>query len=100
MTCAANLVPAAVAVTGPWEQDAGMPSIAVNGVQLYCEAHGSGPPLVLLGGLGLDVSEMGMLTGPLAAWFQVIAAGNRGTGRSAKPAAPIRPGRWPLTSPG
>ena len=67
-----------------------MPSVAVSGVQLYCEApHGSGPPLVLLGSLGIDVSKMGMLTGPLAAWFQVIAAGNRGTGRSAKPAGPV-----------
>ena len=60
-----------------------MPLVSVNGIELYYEAHGSGAPLVLLGGLGLDVSEMSMLTGPLAASFQVIAADNRGTGRSA-----------------
>jgi hypothetical protein len=42
-----------------------MPLIAVNDVELYYESHGSGTPLVLLGGLGLTVSEMGMLAGPL-----------------------------------
>jgi pimeloyl-ACP methyl ester carboxylesterase len=66
-------------------QDAGVPLIAVNGIELYYESHGTGAPLVVLGGLGLDVSEMGMLTGPLATRFLVIAADNRGVGRSAKP---------------
>lgn len=42
----------------------------------------------MLGGLGLDVSQMGRLTGPLAERFQVIAVDNRGAGRSAKPAGP------------
>lgn len=82
-----------------------MPLIAVNDVELYYQPHGSGAPLVLLGGLGPDASQMGMLTGPLAEGFQVIAAGNRGTGRSAKPAgaaleisysAPLRRGRTEL----
>jgi pimeloyl-ACP methyl ester carboxylesterase len=63
-----------------------VPLIAVNGIELYYESHGTGAPLVVLGGLGLDVSEMGLLTGPLAARFLVIAADNRGAGRSAKPA--------------
>ena len=65
-----------------------MPLIAVNDVQLYYESHGSGAPLVVLGGLGLDVSEMGKLTGPLAERFRVITVDNRGTGRSAKPPGP------------
>ena len=65
-----------------------MPLIAVNGIELYYESHGTGAPLVVLAGLGLDVSEMGMLTGPLAARFRVIAADNRGAGRSAKPPGP------------
>ena len=65
-----------------------MPLIAVNDVQLYYESHGSGAPLVVLGGLGLDVSEMGKLTGPLAERFRVIAVDNRGTGRSVKPPGP------------
>src|SRR5580704_18295359 len=69
-------------------QDAGVPLIAVNGIELYYESRGTGAPLLVLGGLGLDVSEMGMLTGPLAVRFRVIAADNRGTGRSAKPPGP------------
>jgi 3-oxoadipate enol-lactonase len=70
------------------EQDAGVPLITVKDVELYYESHGSGAPLVVLGGLGLDVSEMGRLTGPLAEKFRVISVDNRGTGRSAKPAGP------------
>jgi pimeloyl-ACP methyl ester carboxylesterase len=69
-------------------QDAGVALIAVNGIELYYESHGTGAPLLVLGGLGLDVSEMGTLTGPLAARFRVIAADNRGAGRSAKPPGP------------
>ena len=65
-----------------------MPLIAVNDIELYYESHGPGAPLVVLGGLGLAVSEMGALTGPLAARFRVIAVDNRGTGRSSKPAGP------------
>jgi pimeloyl-ACP methyl ester carboxylesterase len=69
-------------------QDAGVPLIAVNGIELYYQSHGTGAPLLVLAGLGLDVSEMGTLTGPLAARFRVIAADNRGAGRSAKPPGP------------
>ena len=65
-----------------------MPLIAVNGIELYYQSHGTGAPLLVLAGLGLDVSEMGTLTGPLAARFRVIAADNRGAGRSAKPPGP------------
>jgi pimeloyl-ACP methyl ester carboxylesterase len=65
-----------------------MPLVSVDGVGIYYETHGSGAPLVVLCGLGLDVSEMGRLTGPLAERFTVIAVDNRGAGRSAKPPGP------------
>jgi pimeloyl-ACP methyl ester carboxylesterase len=81
------------------EHDAWVPLITMNGIELYYEVHGSGAPLVLLGGLGLDVSEMSMLTGPLAASFQVIAVDNRGAGRSASRPARTRLNRWLPTSP-
>jgi pimeloyl-ACP methyl ester carboxylesterase len=61
---------------------------AVNGIEIYYESLGSGAPLVMLGGLGLDVSEMGVLTGPLSQRFRVVAVDNRGAGRSAKPPGP------------
>jgi 3-oxoadipate enol-lactonase len=65
-----------------------MPLADVHGLEMYYEPHGSGAPLLLIGGLGLDVSEMGALTGPLADRFRVIALDNRGTGRTAKPRGP------------
>lgn len=43
--------------------------IAVNGTGLRYESRGSSAPLVVLGGLGLSVSEMGVLTGPLSERF-------------------------------
>jgi len=62
--------------------------VAANGIELYYESRGDGAPLVVLGGLGLAVSEMGALIEPLAASFRVIAIDNRGAGRSVKPAGP------------
>src|SRR5690348_15838961 len=66
----------------------GVPLIAVSGIEMYYQSHWTGAPLLVLAGLGQDVSEMGTLTGPLAARFRVIAADNRGAGRSAKPPVP------------
>ena len=74
-----------------------MPLIAVNGIELYYESHGTGAPLLVLGGLGLDVSEMGVLTGRWPPRFRVIAADNRGAGRSAKPPGPYSIGQ--ITAP-
>jgi 3-oxoadipate enol-lactonase len=65
-----------------------MPLTLVNDIELYYESHGSGDPLLLIGGLGLSVSEMQPLIEALAAGHRVIAADNRGAGRSAKPAGP------------
>jgi pimeloyl-ACP methyl ester carboxylesterase len=71
--------------------------IAVNGIELYYESHGTGAPLVVLGGLGLDVSEMGVLTRPLADRFRVIAADNRGAAARRSLRGRIRSSRWPPT---
>lgn len=68
--------------------DIGVPLISVNDIELFYESRGDGAPVVLLGGLGSDVSEMGGLIGPLAGTFRVIAVDNRGAGRSAKPPGP------------
>jgi 3-oxoadipate enol-lactonase len=65
-----------------------MPLTLVNDVELYYESHGSGDPLLLIGGLGLAVSEMQPLIKELTAGHRVIAVDNRGTGRSAKPPGP------------
>jgi 3-oxoadipate enol-lactonase len=70
-----------------------VPPIAANGIELYYESHGTGAPLVVLGGLGLDLSEKGVLTRPLADRFRVIAADNRGAGQGlsrVRLACPVR----------
>lgn len=65
-----------------------MPTLGVNGIQLYYEVHGEGEPLVLIVGLGTDISEWDSLIRPLAREFQVIAFDNRGAGRTDKPNQP------------
>lgn len=67
-----------------------MPSVQVNDVELYYESRGAGDPLVLIGGLGLAVSEdmQSLVQAFAAAGYRVIAADNRGAGRSAKPPGP------------
>jgi hypothetical protein len=50
-----------------------MPVAGAHGLEMYCESHGTGPPLLLIGGLGLDVSEMGAVTRPLAERSRVVA---------------------------
>jgi hypothetical protein len=61
--------PGLVAVAWPIApgHDAGVPLTGVNGIEFCCEGHGTGAPLLLLAGLGRDVSEISMLAGPLAA---------------------------------
>ena len=55
---------------------------------MYYELAGTGPQLVLVGGLGLDISECGQLIDALAARHRVLAFDNRGAGRTDKPDAP------------
>ena len=71
-----------------------MPLLKVNDIELYYESHGSGDPLVLIGGLGQAVSEMQpLITAFAAAGYRVIAADNRGAGLSAKPPGPYAIGQ-------
>jgi pimeloyl-ACP methyl ester carboxylesterase len=63
-------------------------SLSANGIDLYCEIRGEGPPLLVILGLGSDVSEFAATIDALARSFRVIAFDNRGAGRSAKPDEP------------
>jgi 3-oxoadipate enol-lactonase len=65
-----------------------MPTVSVNGLRMYYELAGAGPPLVLIAGLGLDLSECGQLIDALATHHQVLAFDNRGAGRTDKPDEP------------
>jgi 3-oxoadipate enol-lactonase len=65
-----------------------MPTVQVNDLTMYYERHGAGAPLVLIGGLGLDLSEWGSIVPWLAERYEVIVFDNRGAGRTDKPDMP------------
>src|SRR5262249_59016054 len=61
-----------------------MPYADVNGLQLYYEEHGEGPPLVLLhGGLMTIELNFGVALPALAGHHRVIAVELQGHGRTA-----------------
>ncbi|MEM9048398.1 MAG: alpha/beta hydrolase [Pseudomonadota bacterium] len=59
-----------------------MPRIAVNGIDLYFEREGQGPPLLALAGMVSDSASWGPLVPGLAARFDLIRPDNRCTGRT------------------
>jgi pimeloyl-ACP methyl ester carboxylesterase len=64
-------------------------SVAINGIRLYYETYGAGPPvLVLHAGLG-SIEDMRHQIRALAATRFVIAPDSRGHGRSTDAAAPL-----------
>lgn len=65
-----------------------MPTADVNGISIYYELHGDGYPLLLIGGLGTDVTVLAYAIERLARRYRVIALDNRGVGRSGMPDAP------------
>jgi pimeloyl-ACP methyl ester carboxylesterase len=65
-----------------------MPSVQINDIQMYYEIHGDGEPLVLILGLGTDISEWDGIIRWLAQKYKVLAFDNRGAGRTDKPDIP------------
>jgi 3-oxoadipate enol-lactonase len=65
-----------------------MPYVKVNDIQMYYEIHGDGEPLVLIVGLGTDISEWDGIIGWLAKTYRIVAFDNRGAGRTDKPDTP------------
>jgi pimeloyl-ACP methyl ester carboxylesterase len=65
-----------------------MPIIKVNDINMYYEIHGEGEPLLLIMGMGADLSVWGDNIQRLAEKYQVIAFDNRGAGRTDKPDIP------------
>ena len=66
-----------------------MPYVKVNDIQMYCEMHGDGEPLVVILGLGTDVSEWDGIIRWLTEKYKVLAFDNRGAGRTDKPDIPF-----------
>jgi 3-oxoadipate enol-lactonase len=65
-----------------------MPVQRVGDIDMYYEVHGSGDPVVLIGGLGGDLSESERMIQWCARTHKVLAFDNRGAGRTDKPDAP------------
>lgn len=70
-----------------------MPFQMANGTELYCEARGDGPPLLLIMGASGYGGVFGRFAELLADEFTVVTYDRRGNGRSPRPAG------WNATSP-
>jgi pimeloyl-ACP methyl ester carboxylesterase len=69
-----------------------LPEVRTNGISMYYELRGEGPPLVLVGGLGC---EGAFWDGHVEAYerdFECVIPDNRGAGRSSKPPGPYTTG--------
>ena len=65
-----------------------MPTVKVNGIELYYEIHGQGHPLVLIAGVGYGCWFWHKIVPGLAEHYQVIIFDNRGAGGSTKADGP------------
>ncbi len=66
---------------------------AVNGVSIYYETYGSGPPVLVLHGAGAFLETMHYFIGGLSGTHTVIAVDSRGQGRSTDGPEPLSYGR-------
>lgn len=65
-----------------------MATAQINGIELYYEVHGEGPPLLLIPGLGADVRMFSGVSSALAETRHVVTFDPRGGGQSGKPDIP------------
>ena len=65
-----------------------MPYAESDGVKIYWEEHGSGPPLLLIMGLGYTLDMWNRALPVLAERYRTIVFDNRGVGRSDVPPGP------------
>lgn len=65
-----------------------MPTTHIDGIELYYELQGIGPPVLVIPGLGSDVRMFSWLVTAIADRRRVLVMDPRGSGRSAKPRPP------------
>ncbi|HKT21077.1 MAG TPA: alpha/beta hydrolase, partial [Nitrososphaerales archaeon] len=65
-----------------------MPTAQVNGISIYYETQGSGEPILIVGGLATDLTQLQKFTGLLAEKREAVSFDSRGVGRSDKPDSP------------
>jgi pimeloyl-ACP methyl ester carboxylesterase len=66
-----------------------VPTARANGIDLYYERIGSGPPLLWLNGSGSTIAQVAPLLGPYTDRFEVLIHDQRGLGRTEVPAGPF-----------
>jgi pimeloyl-ACP methyl ester carboxylesterase len=71
-----------------------VPEIAIDGAKLFYDVSGSGEPILLIPGLGLDHAYYRLGAPLLARRMQVIAVDPRGIGRSTKSPPPYTVEGW------
>jgi 3-oxoadipate enol-lactonase len=62
-----------------------MPFAAVNGIDVYFELHGAGPPLLNISGSGNDLRRSPASVLPVNRAFETLSYDQRGLGRTSKP---------------
>jgi 3-oxoadipate enol-lactonase len=77
-----------VRVAKRWLYTRGVPIANVNGIDLFYECVGAGPPLLLIHGLGSSGDDWAFQRDEFARIRTVIMPDLRGSGRSAKPPGP------------
>ncbi len=65
-----------------------MPKTFINGIDLYYQMYGSGPPIILVHGLGMDHSMWDLQVSEFSQSHQVIVYDLRGHGQSESPDYP------------
>ncbi|MCK4963645.1 MAG: alpha/beta fold hydrolase, partial [Dehalococcoidia bacterium] len=65
-----------------------MPTTKVGDINMYYEVHGEGEPLLLIMGLGSDLTSWIFQIPEFSKKYQVIAFDNRGVGRTDAPDVP------------
>lgn len=64
-----------------------MPFAAVNGIDIYFELHGAGPPLLNISGTGNDLRRSPAAPNPVNKAFETLHYDQRGLGQTSKPAS-------------
>jgi pimeloyl-ACP methyl ester carboxylesterase len=65
-----------------------MPTASVNGIDVYYERSGEGPPLLFLNGSGATLAASEIVLAPFRERFEVVAHDQRGLGRTTVPPGP------------
>jgi 3-oxoadipate enol-lactonase len=66
-----------------------MPTVTANGISIYYERSGTGPPLLFCNGSGSTLEGSQLLIAPFAERFDVVAHDQRGLGKTEIPPTPF-----------